>query len=61
MGLAKNICMSNMTVHKLEQVLPLCRVKPALIEMELHTGVPAEGACSSTSRRMAYSRLDSAR
>ena len=36
MGLAKNICMSNMTVHKLEQVLPLCRVKPALIEMELH-------------------------
>ena len=36
MGLARNICMSNMTVHKLEQVLPLCRVKPALIELELH-------------------------
>lgn len=36
MGLAKNIGMSNMTVPKLEAVLPLCRVKPALIEMELH-------------------------
>ena len=36
MGLAKNICMSNMTVHKLNEVLPLCRVKPSMIEMELH-------------------------
>lgn len=36
MGLAKNIGMSNMTIPKLEAVLPLCRVKPALIEMELH-------------------------
>lgn len=36
MGLARNIGMSNMTVPKLEAVLPLCRVKPALIEMELH-------------------------
>ncbi|MCL2478970.1 MAG: aldo/keto reductase, partial [Treponema sp.] len=36
MGLAKHICMSNMTVTKLEAVLPLCTIKPALIEMELH-------------------------
>lgn len=36
MGLAKNICMSNMTIPKLEAVLPLCRIKPTLIEMELH-------------------------
>ena len=36
MGLAKNIGMSNMTIPKLEAVLPLCRIKPALIEMELH-------------------------
>lgn len=36
MGLVRNICMSNMTVHKLEKVLPLCRVKPAMIEMEFH-------------------------
>ena len=36
MGLARNIGMSNMTIPKLEAVLPLCRVKPALIEMELH-------------------------
>ena len=35
-GLAKNIGMSNMTIAKLEAVLPLCRIKPALIEMELH-------------------------
>jgi alcohol dehydrogenase (NADP+) len=38
LGLAKHICMSNMTIPKLEAVLPLCAVKPALIEMELHPG-----------------------
>jgi alcohol dehydrogenase (NADP+) len=36
MGLARNIGMSNMTIPKLEAVLPRCRIKPALIEMELH-------------------------
>ena len=36
MGLAKSIGMSNMTIPKLEAVLPLCRIKPAVIEMELH-------------------------
>ena len=35
-GLARHIAMSNMTVSKLEAVLPLCRIKPAAIEMELH-------------------------
>ena len=36
MGLAKNIGMSSMTIPKLEAVLPLCRIKPQVIEMELH-------------------------
>ncbi len=36
LGLARNLGMSNMTIPKLEAVLPLCRVKPTLIEMELH-------------------------
>jgi alcohol dehydrogenase (NADP+) len=36
MGLARNIGMSSMTIPKLEAVLPLCRVKPPVIEMELH-------------------------
>lgn len=36
MGLARHIGMSNMTIPKLEAVLPRCRIKPALIEMELH-------------------------
>ena len=36
MGLTKQIGMSNMTIPKLEAVLPLCRIKPAAIEMELH-------------------------
>ncbi len=36
MGLAKTIGMSSMTIPKLEAVLPLCRIKPAVIEMELH-------------------------
>jgi alcohol dehydrogenase (NADP+) len=35
-GLVKNIGMSSMTIPKLDAVLPLCRIKPALIEMELH-------------------------
>lgn len=36
MGLVRHIGMSSMTIPKLEAVLPLCRVKPSLIEMELH-------------------------
>lgn len=36
MGLVKHIGMSNMTVTKLKAVLPLCRIKPTVIEMELH-------------------------
>lgn len=35
-GLAKHIGVSNMTIPKLEAVLPHCRIKPTLIEMELH-------------------------
>lgn len=36
MGLTKNLGMSSMTIPKLEAVLPLCRIKPTVIEMELH-------------------------
>ena len=36
MGLARNLGMSNVTIPKLEAVLPLCRIKPTVIEMELH-------------------------
>ena len=36
LGLVKALCMSNMTIPKLEAVLPLCRIKPVAIEMELH-------------------------
>ena len=36
MGLTHYIGMSSMTIPKLEAVLPLCRIKPAIIEMELH-------------------------
>lgn len=35
-GLARHIGMSNMTIHKLECVLPACRIPPAALEMELH-------------------------
>lgn len=35
-GLARCIGMSNMTIPKLEAVLPLCRIAPAALEMELH-------------------------
>lgn len=36
MGLARYIGMSNMTIKKLESVLPACRIKPAALEMECH-------------------------
>ncbi len=36
MGLVRHIGMSNMTLPKLKAVLPLCRIRPASIEMELH-------------------------
>ncbi len=35
-GLIRELCMSNMTIPKLEAVLPLCKIQPAAIEMELH-------------------------
>ena len=35
-GLARHIGMSNMTIPKLEAVLPLCRIQPSMIELELH-------------------------
>ena len=35
-GLARYIGMSNMTISKLEAVLPRCKIAPALIEMEQH-------------------------
>lgn len=35
-GYVKHIGMSNMTIPKLEAVLPLCKIQPASIEMELH-------------------------
>ncbi|HIU76637.1 MAG TPA: aldo/keto reductase [Candidatus Pelethocola excrementipullorum] len=35
-GLVRHIGMSNMTIPKLEAVLPHCRIQPAAIEMELH-------------------------
>ena len=37
-GKVRYIGMSNMTIPKLEAVLPLCRIKPAALEMELHPG-----------------------
>ncbi len=41
-GLVRYIGMSSMTIPKLEAVLPLCRIMPAAIEMELHPGFQQE-------------------
>ena len=35
-GLTRYIGMSNMTIKKLDEVLPQCRIKPVAMEMELH-------------------------
>ncbi|MCL2814748.1 MAG: aldo/keto reductase, partial [Oscillospiraceae bacterium] len=42
MGLARHIGMSNMTIPKLEAVLPFCRIKPAALEMEMHPSFQQE-------------------
>ncbi|MCR4684226.1 MAG: aldo/keto reductase [Lachnospiraceae bacterium] len=42
LGLVKAIGMSNMTIAKLEQVLPLCRIMPAALEMECHPSFQQE-------------------
>ena len=42
MGLVRYIGMSSMTIPKLNAVLPLCRIKPAAIEMELHPSFQQE-------------------
>ncbi len=36
LGLVRHLGMSNMTISKLEAVLPHCRIQPALLELELH-------------------------
>lgn len=36
LGLVKGIGMSNMTITKLEQVLPLCRIQPVVLEVEIN-------------------------
>jgi len=41
-GLVKSIGMSNMTIPKLDAVLPQCRIKPAFIELELHPAFQQE-------------------
>lgn len=35
-GQAKSLGMSNMTISKLEALLPLCKIKPAFLQMEQH-------------------------
>lgn len=37
-GMVRYIGMSNMTIPKLEAILPLCRIRPAALELECHPG-----------------------
>jgi alcohol dehydrogenase (NADP+) len=50
-GLARYIGMSNMTIAKLETVLPRCRIKPAFIEMEIHPSFQQRELYDYCSRR----------
>ena len=36
MGLVRGIGMSNVTITKMEQILPLCRIKPVVLEVEIN-------------------------
>ena len=42
MGLVRSVGMSNMTIPKFEAVLPLCRIKPAAHEFEMHPAFQQE-------------------
>ncbi len=42
MGLVRYIGMSNMTIPKLDVILPLCRISPVAIQMELHPSFQQE-------------------
>ena len=53
-GLVRYIGMSNMTVPKLEAVLPLCRIKPAALEMELHPSFQQPKLFRLCSERMTF-------
>ena len=60
MDLVKNIGMSSMTIPKLEAVMPLCRIRPTVIEMELHPCFQQpELYVSRTDRRWAECAEDS--
>lgn len=62
-GLVKHIGMSNMTVKKLEQVLPHCKIRPAALEMELHPSFQQpelfEYACRYGLQPIGYSPIGS--
>ena len=47
-GLVRYLGMSNMTIPKLEAVLPLCRIQPAALEMDIH---PSSSRSYTTMRR----------
>ena len=36
MGLVRGLGMSNVTITKMEQILPLCRIKPVVLEVEIN-------------------------
>lgn len=36
LGLVKSIGMSNMTITKMQKVLPLCRIRPSVLEIEMN-------------------------
>ncbi|MFA7119092.1 MAG: aldo/keto reductase [Sphaerochaetaceae bacterium] len=50
-GLSRFIGMSNMTIPKLEDVLPDCIVKPAVIEMELHPLFQQQTMCEYAKKK----------
>ena len=43
--LVRYIGMSNMTIPKLKEVLPLCRIRPAALELECHPGFQQQELC----------------
>lgn len=37
-GLTRSIGLSNWTIERVEELLPICKIKPAMLQIELHPG-----------------------
>ena len=57
MGLVRSIGMSNMTITKLEQILPLCRIRPTVLEVEMNPTFSSRNFLNTVKRMIFFQSL----